>query len=149
MTKGSDMPKSSKLLLEYRQEGRKIWAIRFYLDGLVQEYSDSTLAFEDDQVVTHTLPLAWRKMTHLSAVELEKLTTTLRQADFFSLPSQVGDPKGVMDATWFTWKVNLDGQEKTVQAVGPQASTNPVLKLLSELIQDVTADAFDRTAGEE
>jgi hypothetical protein len=77
------------------------------------------------------------------------LITALRQADFFSLPKEVGDPKGVMDATQFTWKMNLDGQQKTVWAVGSQASTNPILKKLSELIQDVTADAFDRTAEEE
>jgi hypothetical protein len=149
MTKGSDMPESSELLLEYRQDGRKTWAIRFYLDGLVKEYSDSTMTFEDDQIVTHSLPLAWRKLTQLSAAELEKLTTALRQSGFLSLPSQIGDPTGIMDVTWFTWMVNLDGHEKTVRAVGSQASAEPALKLLSGLIQDVTADAFDRTAGEE
>jgi hypothetical protein len=149
MTRGANMPKDSHLILEYRQEGRKTWAIRFYQDGLVKEYSDSTMTFEDDQIVTHTLPLAWRKLTQLSAAEFEKLTTALRQSGFFSLQTQIGDPAGIMDATWFTWIINLDGREKTVRAVGPQASTDPVLKLLSELIQDVTADAFDRTAGEE
>jgi hypothetical protein len=143
------MSKSLHLLLEYRQEGRKTWAIRFYRDGLVKQYSDSKMAFENDQIVTHSLPPAWRKLAQLSPAELEKLITALRQADFFSLPPEVGDPQGVMDATQFTWKLNLDGQQKTVRAVGSQASTNPVLKLLSELIQDVTADAFDRTAGKE
>ena len=143
------MPKKPDLLLEYRQEGRKPWAIRFYRNGLVKEFSDSTMVFEDNQIVIHPLPLAWRNLTQLSTDELEKLTTALRQSGFFSLLQQVGDPIGMMDATWFTWMVNLDGQQKTVRAVGSQASTNPVLKILSELIQDVTADAFDRTAGEE
>jgi len=142
------MPQSKDLILEHRQEGRKTWAIQFYRDGLVKQYSDSKMEFENDQIVTHSLPPAWRKLAQLSPAELEKLTTALRQSDFFSLPPQVGDPKGVMDATWFTWMVNLDGQQKTVRAVGSQASTNPVLNILSELIQDVTADAFDRTAGE-
>jgi hypothetical protein len=148
MTGEANMPKPQHLLLEYRQEGRKAWAIRFYEDGLVKEYSDSTMAFEDDQIVTHALPLAWRKLTRLSSTELEKLASALRQSGFFSLPQQVGDPKGVMDATWFTWMINLDGQKKTVQAVGSQASANPVLKMLSKLIQEVTADAFDRQADE-
>ena len=142
------MPKSMDLLLECRQEGRKTWAIRFYRDGLVKEYNDSSMAFENDKIVTHSLPPAWRKLTHLSPTELDKLMAALRQADFFSLPPEVGDTKGVMDATHFTWKMNLDGQQKTVRAVGSQASTNPVLKLLSKLIQEVTADAFDRQAGE-
>jgi len=143
------MPKSLDLLLEYRQEGRKTWAIRFYRDGLVKEYSDSTMAFEDDKIVTHSLPPAWRKLTRLSPAELEKLLAALRQADFFLLAPEVGNPQGIMDATQFTWKMNLDGQQKTVRAVGSQASTNPILKKLSELIQEVTADAFDRQAGEE
>ena len=143
------MPESVDLIFEYRQEGRKTWAIRFYRNGLVEQYNDSTMAFEGDQFVTHPLPLAWRKLTQLSPVELEKLITSLRQSGFFSLPAEVGDPKGVMDATQFTWKLNLDGQQKTVRAVGSQASTNPVLKLLSELFQNVTAEAFNRTAGKE
>jgi hypothetical protein len=143
------MPKSLELLLEYRQEGRKTWAIRFYRDGLVKEYSDSTMTFENDKIVTHALAPAWRKLTLLSPAELAKLIESLRQADLFSLPEQVGDPKGVMDATWFTWEINLDGRQKKVRAVGPQASSNPILKSLSELVQKVTADAFDRQAGKE
>jgi hypothetical protein len=143
------MPKTSQLILEFRQEGRKIWAIRFYQDGLVKEYSDSTMVYENDDFITRPIPLAWRKLTQLSAAELEKLTTTLRQSYFYALPTQVGDPEGIMDATLYTWIVNLDGRKKTVHAVGSQASNHPLLKMLSELIQEVTADAFDRTEGEE
>jgi hypothetical protein len=142
------MPKSADILLECRQEGRKTWAIRFYQDGLVKEYSDSTMQFENDKVVTHSQPLAWRKLTQLSPAELEKFIKGIRQADFFSLPQVVGDPHKVLDGTQFTWKVNLDDQQKTVQAYGALASNHPSLKLLNELIQEITADAFDREAEE-
>jgi hypothetical protein len=142
------MPKSKNLLLEYRQEGRKTWAIQFYRDGLVKEYSDSSMAFENDKIVTHSRPLAWRELARLSPAELAKVLAALRKADFFSLPEQVGDPKRVKDGTQYTWMVNLEGQKKTVLAVGPEASANPGLKILGEMIQEVTADAFDRQAGE-
>jgi hypothetical protein len=142
------MPKSADILLECQQEGRKTWAIRFYQDGLVKEYSDTTMQFENDKIVTHTRPLAWRKLTQLSPAELEKFINGIRKADFFSLPQVVGDPHKVLDGTQFTWKVNLDKQQKTVLAYGSLASNHPSLKLLNELIQDVTADAFDRESEE-
>ena len=142
------MPKSKELLLEYRQEGRKTWAIQFYQDGLVKEYSDSIMAFENDKIVTHSRPLAWREMTRLSPAELAKVVAALRKANFFSLPEQVGDPKRVKDGTQYTWTVNLEGQKRTVRAAGPEVSANPGLKILGEMIQEVTADAFDRQAGE-
>ncbi len=143
------MPKTLDLLLEYRQEGRKTWAIRFYQNGLVKEYNDSEMAFEDGKIVTHSRPLAWREIAHLSPAELDKFLAAIRKADFFSLPEKVGKPAKIMDGTASTWIVNLDGQHKTIQATGPEASNHPALKLLRETIQEVTADAFDRQAGEE
>jgi hypothetical protein len=143
------MPKSMDLLLEHRQEGRKTWAIRFYRDGLVKEFTDSRMEFENGQIVTHSLPLAWRKLTQLSPAELEKFIAVLREADFFSLPLEIGASNKVMDATHYIWMLNLDGKQKTVRALGSQAADNPILKKFSALIQDVTADSFHRTAGEE
>lgn len=141
------MAKVSDLLLEYRQEGRNTWAIRFYQDGLVKEYSDSEMAFENDKMVTHARPLAWRELARLSSSELEKLLADLKSVDFFSLPEQMGDPKRVKDGIQFTWTLKMGGQKKTVLAFGPEASTHPALKKLSGLIQDVTANAFDRETG--
>jgi hypothetical protein len=138
------MTKATDLLLEYRQEGRKTWAIRFYQDGLVREYSDSKMTFENGKIVTHSRPLAWRKLTQLKPAEMEKVHAALRKADVFSLPEQVGDPKRLKDGTRYSWKVYLEGREKTVTAFGPEASNSPGLKLLGEMIQEVTADAFDR-----
>jgi hypothetical protein len=142
------MPKVKDILLEYRQEGRKTWAIQFYQDGLVKEYSDTSMAFENDKIVTHSRPLAWRELVRLSPAELAKVLAALRKADFFSLPEQVGDPNRVKDGTRYTWIANLEGQKRTVRVVGPEASANPGLKILGEMIQQVTADAFDRQAGE-
>jgi hypothetical protein len=142
------MPKARDVLLEYRQDGRKTWAYRFYQNGLVQEYSDSEMVFEDGKIVTHSRPLAWRGIAHLSPVELDKVVVTLRQSDFFSLPGKVGDPTQIMDGAQFTWTVNLDGQQKTVIATGAEASTNPAIKLLRDMIQEVTANAFNREAHE-
>ena len=142
------MTESKDLLLEYRQEGRKTWAIRFYKDGRVKEFSDSSMAFENDEIVTRLVPLAWREIARLSSAELTKFTTALRQAGLFSLPAQLGAIGRVKDGTQSTWIVNLDGQEKTVLAVEPEASEHPALKSLREMIQEITADAFDRDAGE-
>jgi len=138
------MPKSLDVLIEYRQTGRKTWAIRIYQNGLVKEYTDSEMAFEDGKIVTHSRPLAWREIARLSSPELDKVFTALRKADFFSLPDKVGDPKRIMDGSQSTWIVNLEGQQKTVLAAGAEATNNPALKLLREMIQEVTADAFDR-----
>ena len=144
------MPKALDLLLEYRhQGGRKTWAIRFYQNGLVKEHNDSEMTFENGKIVTHSIPLAWREIARLSPAELDKFLAAIRKADFFSLPEKVGKPAQIMDGTESTWIVNLDGQSKTVLAAGAEASTNPAIKLLREMIQEVTADAFDRQAGEE
>jgi hypothetical protein len=143
------MAKPNEILLEYRQAGRKTWAIRFYQDGLVKEYSDSEMVFEDEKIVTHSLPLAWRELARLTDVELGKLLAALRKVDFFSLPDQVGDPNQVSDGIRYTWTVHLDGKQKTVLAFGSQASSQPALKALGEMIQEVTADAFDRETDDE
>jgi hypothetical protein len=143
------MPKALDLLLEYRQEGRKDWAIRFYQNGVVKQYSDSEMTFENDKIVTHSLPPAWREIARLSPAEQDKFLAAIRKADLFSLPDKIGYPTRIKDGTESTWIVNLDGQKKTIQAAGPEASNNPALKLLREMIQDITADAFDRQAGEE
>jgi hypothetical protein len=142
------MPKALDLLLEYRQDGRKTWAIRFYQNGLVKEYNDSEMTFENGKIVTHTRPLAWREIARLSRAELDKFLAAIRKVDFFSLPDKVGDSQRMSDASQSTWIVNLDGQKKTVRAAGSEASTNPALKLLREMIQEVTADAFDREADD-
>jgi hypothetical protein len=143
------MPKALDLLLEYRQDGSKNWAIRFYQNGLVKQYSDSEMNFEDGKIVTHPLPPAWREIARLSPAELDKFLAAMRKADLFSLPEKIGHPNRIMDGVASTWIVNLDGQKKTIQATGPEASNNPALKLLREMIQEITADAFDRQAGEE
>ncbi len=142
------MPKTLDLLLEYRQEGRKTWAIRFYRNGLVKEYTDSEMKFEEDKFVTRSVPLTWREIARLSPAELEKVMAALRKANFFSLPDKVGDPKRIMDVTQSTWIANLDGKQKTVLAAGAEASSNPALELLREMIHEVTTDAFDRQANE-
>jgi hypothetical protein len=106
------------------------------------------MAFENGEIVTHSRPLAWREIAHLSPAELDKFVSALRKADFFSLPEKVGDSTRIMDATQSTWMVNLDGKKKTVQAAGAEATSNPALKLLREMVQEVTADAFDREADD-
>jgi hypothetical protein len=143
------MPKALDLLLEYRQGGRQTWAIRFYQNGLVKEYNDSEMTFEDGKIVTHPRPLAWREIARLSPAELDKFLAAIRKADFFFLAEKVGNPAQIMDGSQSTWIVNLDGQHKTIQASGPEASNHPALKMLREMIQEVTADAFDRQADEE
>ena len=143
------MAKVLDLLLEYRQDGSKNWAIRFYQNGLVKQYSDSEMTFEGGKIVTHSLAPAWREIAHLSPAELGKFLAALRKADLFSLPEKIGYPTRIMDGVASTWIVNLDGKKKTIQAAGPEASNNPALKLLRDMIQEVTADAFDRQAGEE
>lgn len=143
------MPQASDLLLEYRQEGRKTWSMRFYQDGRVEEYSDEMVEFKDGQFITHAIPLEWRDVTVLVPVEMAKVNKALREADFFNLPAQFGDASQVKDGTVFTWTANLEGKSKTVRAVGGEAANHPALKQLSEMIQDVTADAFEREAGED
>ena len=138
------MPKTLDLLLEYRQNGRKTWAIRFYQNGLVKEYNDSEMKFEGGKIVTHIRPLAWREVARLSSAELAKFIAALRKANLFSLPEKVGDSKQIMDGTQSTWIVNLDSQHKTILATGAEATNNPALKLMREMIQEVTAEAFDR-----
>jgi|WetSurMetagenome_2_1015567.scaffolds.fasta_scaffold417343_2 hypothetical protein len=141
------MPEASEILLEFRQMGRSPWAIRFYTNGLVTEYSDQYMAFEGGKIVTHRQPLAWRDTSRLLPAELEKLQGILREVNFFALPDQVGDPQRIQDGTPLAWTVNLDGRSKTVQAVGPEASSDPALKRINEAIQTLTADAFDREGG--
>jgi len=143
------MPKSEDLLLEYRQDGRKTWAVRFYLDGLVEEFSDSKMEYKRGKFTTHPIPLAWRVLTHLSPTELEKVVAALRRSDFLSLPEKLGDSTRVMDGTLSTWTVILDGQQKVVRATGAEATHYPAIKLLREMVQEVTADAFNREADEE
>jgi hypothetical protein len=141
------MAKSTELILEYQQEGRKSWAIRFYQDGLVREFSDTRMDFENDQIVTRAQPPAWRDLARLSAAELDKLLDGLRGANLFSLPDQIGEPGAVKDATEYTWRVSLDGREKTLLVVGSYAD-QPALNHLSELIQEVTAEALFREGNE-
>ena len=137
------MAKQPDLLLEYSLDGRQTWAYRFYQDGLVKEYSDSEMVFENGKVVTREVPLEWRKLTHLPAPELEKLVKTIRKVDFFSLPDKLGTVGRSSDAPVSTWSVHLDGKVKTVTAVGEDASSHPAIKALRELIQNVTAASFD------
>lgn len=141
------MDKSTELILEYQQEGRKSWAVRFYQGGLVRELSDTRMEFENDQIVTRAQPLAWRDLTRLSATELDKLLSGLRGANLFSLPDQIGEPGAVKDATEYTWRVSLDGREKTLLVFGTYAD-QPALNRLSELIQEVMADALFREGNE-
>ena len=143
------MAKALDLLLEYRQDGRKTWAIRFYRNGLVKEYTDSEMAFESGKIITNPKPLAWREIARLSPAELDKFLAAIRKVDFFSLPDKVGDSQRVSDASQSTWIVNLDGKKKTVQAAGSEASNHPALKMLREMVQEVTAEAFDRETGDE
>ena len=143
------MPKSEDLLLEYRQDGRKTWAVRFHQDGLVEEYSDSEMLYKRGKFITHSKPLAWRVLAHLSPSELEKVIAALRRSDFLSLPDKLGDSTRVMDGTTSTWTVNVENQQKIVRATGEEASNNPAIKLLREMIQAVTAEAFNREADEE
>jgi hypothetical protein len=137
------MPKQSDLLLEYRHEGSKAWAMRFYQDGLVKEYSDARMEFKDGDFVTHEIPLAWRKLAKLVPEELAQVVEAVHQADFFQLPEQIGASE-VMDGILFVWTVQLDGRQRTVKARGSAAAAHPALKLLSKMVQEVTARAFNR-----
>jgi hypothetical protein len=144
LKQGFSMTDNSDVLLEYRQNGRETWAIRFFPNGLVEEYSNQYLTFENGQIVSHSQPLKWRKVAQLNSNELEKFLTTLRESGFFSLPDEVGNLGQVRDGTLFTWKISLDGRQKTVLSAGSAASENPSLKSLSSLVQRITAEAFDR-----
>jgi hypothetical protein len=139
------MPKRSDLLLEYRHEGNQAWAMRFYQDGLVKEYSDTRMEFKDGDFVTHEIPLAWRKLVSLDPAELAQVVEALRKADFFALPERIGG-REVQDGTLFVWTAHLDGKSRTVEALGSAASAHPALKLLSTMVQEVTAQAFKRQA---
>lgn len=139
------MPKRSDLLLEYRHEGNKAWAMRFYQDGLVEEYSNVKMEFKDGDFVTDEIPLDWRELTHLDAAELKQVVDALHKADFFELPERIGG-REVRDGTLFVWTARLDGKTRTVEARGSMASANPALKLLSTMVQEVTAQAFKRLA---
>lgn len=139
------MPKRADLLLEYRHEGNQAWAMRFYQDGLVKEYSDTRTEFKDGDFVSHDIPLAWRKLVSLNPAELALVVEALRKADFFALPERIG-ARGVQDGTLFVWTAHLDGKSKTVEAQGSAASAHPALKLLNTMVQEVTAQAFQRAA---
>ena len=147
--KGGLLKKRSDLILEYRQEGRQTWAIRFYQDGQVEEYNDTEMVFEDGKVISHSLPLAWRKLVRLSAAELKRVQDALRKADIFSLPEQIGDSRQANDGILHVWSVYVDGQQKMVQAYDPEASSSPGLRLLASMVQEISADAFEREAENE
>jgi len=143
------MEDAAKLLLEYRQEGRKTWAIRFYQDGQVMEYSDSEMAFENGEIITRTRPLAWRKLVRLSSEELKKLHSAMERADLASLPAQIGEANRTSDGVCHIWIFKDGSQTKTIYAYDPEASSSESLYLMSETIQTLTADAFERVADEE
>jgi hypothetical protein len=143
------MAKSEDLILEYRQEGRLTWAIQFYRNGLVKEFSDSSMDFIEGQIVTLSKPLAWRNLAHLDSGEMKKLVEVMGKVDFFALPGKLGDAGRVKDGTRSTWTMNLEGKSKVVVAFGKEATSNEVLKTLREAIQAVTADAFKRRSSED
>ena len=138
---------ASTLLLEHTLHKNSPWAIRFYQDGRVQEYSDQTMSFENNQIVTHWQPLEWRPLTVLSAEELAALEDAIRQSDLLNLPEQVGSPAQVMDGAVAEWYARLGDQEKRLTAWEPQASKHPGLGELSVAIQTITASALKRHAG--
>lgn len=137
------MPQSV-LLLEHTLHHRSPWAIRFYQDGHVEEYSDQTMSFENDQIVTREQPLEWRPLTRLSTEELDSLKDAIRQSGILTLPSQVGSPQQVLDGAVSEWYARLGDRENRLSAWEPQASQHPGLKELSVAIQTITAAAFNR-----
>jgi hypothetical protein len=139
------MPKRADLVLEYRHEGNKNWAMRFYQDGLVEEYSDTRMEFKDGDFVSHEIPLAWRELTHLIPDEYEQVVGAIRKVDFFQLPERIG-AREVKDGILFIWTAHLDGHTRTVEARGSAASAHPALKQLSQMVQEVTGQAFKRQA---
>lgn len=141
------MPQTD-LLLEHVMHHGSPWAIRFYQDGRVEEYSDQTLDFENDQIVTNTQPLEWRPLTKLSVEELESLKDAIRQSGILALPNQVGSPEQVMDGAISEWYAHLGERENRLSAWEPQASQHPGLKELSVAIQTITAAAFNRESEE-
>jgi len=130
-------------MLVYQHEGRQPWALRFYASGLVKEYSDSEMEFRGGEFVTRPIPLAWRKTAQLTPEELQQVIDTIRAVDFFQLPDRIGGPRPV-DGMEFVWTACLDGQKKTVRAVGPQATDHPALYRLRVLVQEVLAQAAQR-----
>jgi hypothetical protein len=46
-----------------------------------------------------------------------------------------------------TWTVHLDGKEKTLAASGDEATSHPAIKILREMVQEVTASAFNGAEG--
>lgn len=134
----------SELLLEHSLLKRSPWAIRFYQDGRVEEYSDQVMVFENNQVVTHQQPLEWRPLTILSDDELEALKDAIRQSDILNLPERVGQPVDVADGAVAEWYARLGDRENRLTAWEPQASNHPGLIELSVAIQTITAAAFNR-----
>ena len=132
------------LLLEHTLRKRSPWAIRFYADGHVEEYSDQEMVFENNEIVTHSLPLEWRPLTRLSKEELDALKDAIRQSGILELPEKVGDSQRVMDGAVSEWYAHLDDHENRLTAWEPQASKHPGLKELSVAIQTITAAAFNR-----
>jgi hypothetical protein len=137
----------SDLMLEHTLHKASPWAIRFYQDGRVEEYSDQFMAFENNQIVTHTQPPEWRPLTVLSKDELEALKDAIRDSGILSLPEKVGDPQLVMDGAVAEWYARLGDKENRLSAWEPQASNHPGLKELSVAIQTITASAFNRDSS--
>lgn len=137
------------LLLEHTLKKRSPWAIRFYADGRVEEYSDQEMVFENNEIITRSLPLEWRPLTLLSAEELEALKDAIRQSGILELPEKVGDAQRVRDGAVSEWYARLGGKEIRLTAWEPDASQHPGLKELSVAIQTITAAAFNRESDSE
>lgn len=141
------MPESD-LLLEHTLHHRTPWAIRFFADGRVEEYSDQVMVFENDQIVTRQQPLEWRPLTQLSPEELDSLKDAIRHSGILTLPKQVGNPKQVQDGAVAEWYARLGERENRISAWEPEASEDPGLKELGVAIQTITAAAFNREEDE-
>ena len=135
---------STEVLLERRQEGRQVWAQRVYHDGRVEDYRDRDLVVEEGNFVEHKIALKWRPSTILRPEEVNELIQALHSSGFFDLPEEIGDSSEYFDAPVFTWTVNLEDRQKTVIVVGPDATHNPAIKLLRELLTELTAAGYRR-----
>jgi hypothetical protein len=138
---------NADLLLEYLVETRTHWGTRIYGDGRVDEYTDREMTFDGSDFVTRTVPLQWRPLTKLSSDELAQLRHAIQAAHFFTLPAHLEPSPGLKDGTTSAWTITLGGRQHHVTAHEAGADHNAALHRLSQVVQELTAAALQRTGA--
>jgi hypothetical protein len=138
------MQEQRSLILENLVQNPQEWGLRLYSDGAIEVLSDRWMSFENGEIVTHLQPLEWRWEVTLTTEEMSNLFRVIRSSGVMDLPEVMTSAVPESSPIFSYWKVQLDGREVQIQAVGSQASNHPVFSLLSREIQTVKALAMQR-----